>query len=1415
MAQSLPFKNERVGRTLTEESSFTGGMHYSDTALDAPYLKSVVNMDYDTVTTNLKTRKPFVAVDTISEDIVAAGTVNAKEFLGVYKIPVQNYVLTGIKTRWISDSTYTAYLFGERVKTAGPEEQFCGADLNTNTIVTAKTLGRACVHAYDIHSLYLLIVDAEGVVHESELTAYGLVDDGVMPNMVAPDYAHSCLIKYGADAPMFTVYGKYVVAPTVEVDYHTSDPLFSYRTPGASNTPSLMAFQFYALRDEKDAHTIKMLHSYTYFSQQGQLATTDAVDVHTFLDLSPMGDAYNTYVLRHFTGDPNSYTTADATLMRNVFNANGWEGFNLLKPNVLNTDGYCRFSANQKEIHVPNNTTMGCTVTANANHYVTVDSLPGTDVELTIGEYAFLKGLRIGRLSIVVDVAEGLYTDPDEEPYHGPCYRFSVYYDTTVLGTSTIDYARAEAWGLFHKYRKTSSFPFALFLGQFWKYQFRDHTLKIWFRHPHPTNGTHKDCTLVWDATGKKTLDFSAYPDALTNVEDDGCVLGLWFEDERDFADYSIMEPRNTCILKELEVWRRMSYNVVPCVEDGKTKYYVDTQTHSSRLPKGSVTKVFRELEADTDSYTDYISHLRLAWDAVDRDYYIREIATALRYYSSIFKWLETYNAGGRTDSEGLRYKLEVPIPYGWVVTHQANLEDVTAQVYYSNFNPAWQNNDSAVLEDTLDYLMHVTVHDPIDTIDVQIDEQHYTVNKEDTYAVSCSGESSCVVGVSIFDMDPYGLMSAFTTAQIDLAAQLGAAADMFKELRNTSITTAKNNAYNLVLGTDMYSFSSTADLSAGLAPVIQGIYMLDPAEDKVVVTPKIGQYVRLMPVIKLPSNYDEMATSVRVTWQYTTANTVDSDTVWNTLTCFGNSATVIEQNGAGNLVTVRDLGATLIENPETYDNRLHPLFMVTDETVLVRCTLELYFVYSKAVGAYERPSTGTSTVQEVIVDHTCDIIGSSIANLTIEPAAYRVLAKAPANLATAQGSTVWNNQLFLWGVYANDNTLFWSEVDNPCYFPYPINSHEFDAPIRSLIPYKTGLIAFTSNACYRLDSAEKGFTVTCIQRGLDIAVEDAKFIKFIKNMVLFKSGPYFYMVVPKATTYYTGELAIAPIYKTVQKFFDEPADTINSVLCDMYPEQKDYILQLTETTPWTLLDTHIEQDTAVLRYGVESVLGMYFSLRYDTTSRQWTAYFDVVPDGTAYVHQYELGNTQEYVVYRKSSTNTPDKRSLYVYAYSTEGVADDASKRGLLERYYIDTGYRKLTESLKKRFRELQFRMYTPEDTELKFRTKFYVDGMARRDYDKYSGELVEDGIGGKTYILTHNYLDFNMFATDTINPNAEGLEGWALDFSKFATDAPLKVRMACSGKGYLPRLTILSTTGTPFELSGINWVYRTMHGR
>lgn len=1384
MAQSLPFKNERSGRTLTEETSFTGGMHYSDAGLDAMYLKSVVNMDYDTVTTNLKTRKPFVPVNVIAEDIANL------EFLAALEVPVQNYTIKNARTHWVSDDVNTVYLFGKR-KDNETTETFIGASLNSTTCVTADTLGRTHIQLYDVHDLYVLMVDAEGTTHVCTPTMYGFVNDSILPQIETPAEDLALLLKYGQDAPMLSVYGKYVVAPMVE---RTLDGTYSFRTSGASDTPSLAAFQFYALRDEADMCTSQTFYSYTYFSQDPK-TNDDAYSIEDSIDMSIMGSALGEcdYTLVPTDSIDANYDALN-NLMHKTLANNHWEGYNLLKTQASEFIG-CTFNSKANEVHAANTAALNGTVVCDANVLFTANPVQGTDFEITIGDDAFPTVLRIGKISITIGTPE--QADGSQR------YKFIARYQDQDIGECVLDAAQTALWyrvgySNYLDLTKSKRSPFAKLLGAFWKCEFRNNQMRVWFRRT-IEDGYQGDYTLHWTTSENTTPNkyLNIPEDALLDVDQEHCTVKMWFQDEAGYRTFDSSYRRSsTCLLKEFEVHRPFLYNLIP---------HTDTYSYPSLIDyENTEFCVIKDL----DSYMTYVENIRRTrTNAVNPDEYLREIDTAVRYYSKIFKRLEEYG-----DPEGLRYSLPTFVPSGW----EASSELKDAHAYYKCYlGPSTSiYTDTKVYNMCVDYgndvvgsLRFTYGHPNPDEAGATtiVYKDYTTINPSEIYNVSCNRNVVCKFGVSLSNMSPYKLQKAFTNgAKATLSLHTASPADVFKELRNTSITTAKNNAYNLIMGNNMYSFQSAADLSAGLAPVVQGVYMLDPDENKVVVTPKIGQYVRLVPIIRLPSNYAELTGShVRVLWEYTNADTTNTETVWNVLARYGASDEEIAQSGS--YMSVASLGTTLFE--EEHDDALCPNFLITDAAVLVRCTVELY--QTTVRDWYDE----RGQLQHTTIPYT---IGTSIANLTIEPAAYRVLAKAPANLATAQGSTVWNNQLFLWGVYSNNNTLFWSEVDNPCYFPYPINSHEFDAPIRALIPYKTGLIAFTSDACYRLDAAEKGFTVTCIQRGLDIAVEDAKFIKFIKNMVLFKSGSYFYMVVPKATTYYTGELAIAPIYKTIQKFFDEPTETINAVLCEMYPEYQEYILQLTAENTWRLLDTHIEQDVAVLRYGVEGVDSIYFSLRYDTALRQWTTYCDVVVQGTSHVYAYELGNAQEYVVYRNSTASAPGLKALYTYTYGTEGIEDTAYPGVLPERYYIDTGYRKLTEPLKKRFRELQFRMYTPADTDLKFRTKFYVDGMPRRDYDRYSGEVVEDSTGAKTYILTHDYLDYNMiFATDTIDLDESELAGWTLDSSSFATDAPIKVRMACSGKGYAPRLTILSTTDTPFELSGINWVYRIMHGR
>jgi hypothetical protein len=151
----------------------------------------------------------------------------------------------------------------------------------------------------------------------------------------------------------------------------------------------------------------------------------------------------------------------------------------------------------------------------------------------------------------------------------------------------------------------------------------------------------------------------------------------------------------------------------------------------------------------------------------------------------------------------------------------------------------------------------------------------------------------------------------------------------------------------------------------------------------------------------------------------------------------------------------------------------------------------------------------------------------------------------------------------------------------------------------------------------------------------------------------------------------------------------------------------------------------------------------------------------------------------------------------------------------------------------LKKRFREVQVKLYSPTENITSFGSAFFVDGSVRRNYTHLEEALVAGDTG---YVSLAPVYDPNTFLTEpfvsitdtgttvisdlNINTNLQGsnhieLSKWALDFSHFRRGAPSTVRIPVSGKGYAPRFVFMSPKCIALHLNEINWVYRIMNGR
>lgn len=427
-------------------------------------------------------------------------------------------------------------------------------------------------------------------------------------------------------------------------------------------------------------------------------------------------------------------------------------------------------------------------------------------------------------------------------------------------------------------------------------------------------------------------------------------------------------------------------------------------------------------------------------------------------------------------------------------------------------------------------------------------------------------------------------------------------------------------------------------------------------------------------------------------------------------------------------------------------------------------------------------------------------------------------------DLSTSDGSCVWRNRLCVWSTQSSSNCLFFSEVDNFYYYPIPQNVAVFDTNVISCIPYKDSLLVFTADKIHRVSENNDGtFTQTVVQNDMPLSKNDSAHLTAIKNMVLFKSGNYFYMIVPKSQSL-TDELSIAPIYKNIAGFLNTLDKSIQEVLQLLYPE---YLLQDSlefDNTPsavYTVQDTvHILYDVTAPVTFIEQeelktdIRRFKLFLNYNTNLRAWSLYLEDTTDMSLEVSSLTPDRLMSFVrIYKQG-----DNKGLFDVVTQQAASSTDTTFRVLL-----DTGYRTLSSTIQKRFREVQLKLYNASESVTAFGTAFLVDGVWRRNYTKLQETVTDSG----TISLTPT-LDINTFITELTMPVPESgdiikdpgsdsieLSNWTLDFSHFKREAPVTVRVPVSGKGFNPRFIFMIPNAVGVTINEINWVYRLMHGR
>ena len=348
---------------------------------------------------------------------------------------------------------------------------------------------------------------------------------------------------------------------------------------------------------------------------------------------------------------------------------------------------------------------------------------------------------------------------------------------------------------------------------------------------------------------------------------------------------------------------------------------------------------------------------------------------------------------------------------------------------------------------------------------------------------------------------------------------------------------------------------------------------------------------------------------------------------------------------------------------------------IVPAKEIMVRC--EAYYKSGSSQGGHD-----TSVVERAMT------IGF---DFTLDPeSTTRNSQPEEYDLSTATGMVSWKNRLVVWGLPKDPTILFISDLDEPGYFPYPNNVTIFDEPIIAVTELMDSLVVFTKSKVHQVSQNEDGtsWNSTVIQSNLYVETWDKHLIQSVRNMVYFKSGNYYYMIVPKAQST-TGELTLAPITTPITDFFNHFKANVSGVFKDCFKQIDDEgnIIQYVPeklVTYYNFVDYDCIHNFYVYKDEEHNVY-VHFDIIYSVVDRYWkiniyeSVHFLFPFRNDATQTGLMAGSSVYKVVYRTVDEEDPDhevgdfeyKRLVQLFKFNPLYVQDLYIPTGIEMDYY------------------------------------------------------------------------------------------------------------------------------------------------
>lgn len=414
------------------------------------------------------------------------------------------------------------------------------------------------------------------------------------------------------------------------------------------------------------------------------------------------------------------------------------------------------------------------------------------------------------------------------------------------------------------------------------------------------------------------------------------------------------------------------------------------------------------------------------------------------------------------------------------------------------------------------------------------------------------------------------------------------------------SVSEAVTYGYNMLLGSEAYTFSNKHNADTiqfeGILP-----YEVGSSQTKLMMTPKKNQPVDMV-------------------CYYDVQDDAKYDIVWESRETTSSDWTQLQRD----TVTFDSSTKLILKN-----------FLAQDKEIMVR------------VSAY--PYEGSIVVEDKVkamvvgFDFTMENYGTA-----------KSLEQKEYDLTTATGMETWKGRAVFWGLPEDPTVLFLSDYEDPSYFPYPNNIVVFDEPIIYCVEFMDSLAVFTSDKLYQVSLADDGnsWTTVILQSHLSIEPWDKHLIQTVRNMIYFKSGNYYYMIVPKAQST-TGELTLAPVTTPITSFFDTFSVNVQKILERTYGFTGYYEL----LTYYNFLDYEDIHNIYAYKFdGTQSI--MHFDVIYNTVDRTWKVWVFESPTFVYPIKQEAtryglLASTALVTCYDVSDDNRPfTERIVQVFSW-------------------------------------------------------------------------------------------------------------------------------------------------------------------